>query len=72
MATIDFFEHIFGQPYPFSKLDLVLCPMVRYSAMESAGCIVFSENMMGAQRLSNMTFGAMLTSTITIMHEISH
>ena len=47
-ATIDFYEVIFGQPYPFSKLDLVLCPMVRYTAMECAGCIVFTENMMGS------------------------
>lgn len=50
-STIDFFEHIFGKPYPFSKLDLVLCPMVRYTAMECAGCIVFTENMLGGQRL---------------------
>ena len=46
--TIDFFEHIFGKTYPFEKLDLVLCPMVRYTAMESAGCIVFTENMMAS------------------------
>ena len=48
MATIDFFETIFGKPYPFSKLDLVLVPMVRYTAMECAGCIVFTENTMGS------------------------
>ena len=70
--TIDFFEHIFGQVYPFQKLDLVLCPMVRYTAMESVGCIVFSENMMGSQRYENLTRGAIMNSTITIMHEISH
>ena len=44
--TILFFEHIFGHAYPFTKLDLVLAPMVRYSAMESAACIVFSESLM--------------------------
>jgi len=48
--TVEFFEHLFGTPYPFSKLDLVLVPMVRYTAMECAGCIVFQEGMMAAQR----------------------
>ena len=47
VATIEFYEHIFGFEYPFTKLDLVLCPMVRYTAMECAGCIVFAENMIG-------------------------
>ena len=46
--------------------------MVRYTAMECAGCIVFTENMMGSQRLANLTYGAIMNSTITIMHEISH
>ena len=70
--TILFFEHIFGHAYPFSKLDLVLCPMVRYYAMECAACIVFSENMMASQRMETLTFGAIMGSTIMIMHEISH
>jgi aminopeptidase N len=42
--TIKFYENeLFGMKYPFEKLDHVICPDVRYSAMESAGCITYSE-----------------------------
>ena len=42
--TIKFYENeLFGIKYPFEKLDHVICPDVRYSAMESAGCITYSE-----------------------------
>ena len=34
---------MFGIKFPFPKLDHVLCPDVRYAAMESAGCITYSE-----------------------------
>ena len=34
---------MFGIKFPFKKLDHVLCPDVRYAAMESAGCITYSE-----------------------------
>jgi len=46
--------------------------MVRYTAMECAGCIVFGESMMGAQSWHTLTYGSIMNSTITIMHEISH
>lgn len=41
--TIKYYEENFDFKYPFSKLDHVLCPDVRYAAMESAGCITYSE-----------------------------
>lgn len=41
--TISFYEQVFGIKFPFRKLDHVLCPDVRYAAMESAGCITYSE-----------------------------
>lgn len=42
--TIKFYENeLFGMKFPFRKLDHVLCPDVRYAAMESAGCITYSE-----------------------------
>lgn len=71
-AAVAFYEHIFACPYPFSKLDLVLVPMVRYTAMECAGCIVYGESMIGAQNWANLTHGAIMNSTITILHEVSH
>ena len=42
--TIVFYENeLFGTKFPFPKLDHILCPDVRYAAMESAGCITYSE-----------------------------
>lgn len=50
--AIKYYETIFQMPYPFKKLDSIVCPNVRYSGMESAACIVFSE-----QFLATMTIG---------------
>lgn len=40
------YEHLFKFKFPFSKLDLVLCPHFKYGGMENAGCITFSESSM--------------------------
>lgn len=48
-------EELFGMPYPFEKLDHVICPDVRYSAMESAGCITYSENSLSSKSPSKMS-----------------
>lgn len=56
--TIKFYEdELFGYKYPFEKLDHVICPDVRYAAMESAGCITYSE-----VQLTNKTAERMLTN----------
>lgn len=51
--TIKFFEaELFGCKYPFQKLDHVLCPDVRYAAMESAGCITYAEVSLTNKRMN--------------------
>lgn len=53
--TIKFYsETLFGQKFPFPKLDHVLCPDVRYAAMESAGCITYSEVSLSNKRAHQM------------------
>ena len=52
--TIKFYESIFGVKFPFRKLDHVLCPDVRYAAMESAGCITYSEVSLTNKKASEM------------------
>lgn len=52
--TIKFYERIFGIPFPFRKLDHVLCPDVRYAAMESTGCITYSEVSLTNKRANEM------------------
>jgi len=40
--SIKFYEdELFGVKFPFPKLDHVICPDVRFTAMESAGCITY-------------------------------
>lgn len=56
--TTKFYEEVlFGCKFPFPKLDHVLCPDARYAAMESAGCITYSE-----VAVSNKRWGQMQTS----------
>lgn len=53
--TIEFYEkQLFGMKFPFPKLDHVVCPDVRYAAMESAGCITYSEVSLTNKRASQM------------------
>ena len=53
--TIKFYEEdLFGFKFPFPKLDHVLCPDVRYAAMESAGCITYSEVSLSNKRANQM------------------
>ena len=42
-AGIEIYEYLFKCPYPFDKLDCVFAPHTSYAGMESAACIVFSE-----------------------------
>ena len=70
--AILFFENIFGHPYPFTKLDLVLVPLVRYSAMECAACVVFGESMMASMPMEQLSQSKVADNAIMIMHEISH
>mmetsp|Transcript_23445 Transcript_23445/g.36115 ORF Transcript_23445/g.36115 Transcript_23445/m.36115 type:complete len:277 (-) Transcript_23445:1742-2572(-) len=45
-TTIDFYQKILGQRYPFSKVDHVMCPDYKYGAMENVACITYSDGIM--------------------------
>ena len=45
-TTIDYYQKHFGQRYPFSKIDHVMCPDYKYGAMENVGCITYSDDIM--------------------------
>jgi len=53
---MNFFEKLFGYPYPFSKYDQIICPEYSSGAMENAGavtindCYVFKEDVPIASR----------------------
>ena len=70
--TIKFYEKIFDYDYPFSKLDHVICPDVRYAAMESAGCITYSENSMSNKGAQNMSSPELINFHMIVQHELAH
>ena len=70
--TIKYYsEELFGMPYPFDKLDHVICPDVRYAAMESAGCITYSENSL-QKSSKKMTRAERINMHMIVQHELAH
>lgn len=72
LKGIDFFENLFGTDYPFSKLDMVVVPNVRYAGMESAACIVFSESFVVTVRQNEIEQVSLAENFCILLHEISH
>jgi len=70
--TIKFYEEIFGVKFPFAKLDHVLCPDVRYTAMESAGCVTYSEVTLSNKRADQMTTSERIVFNMVLQHELAH
>jgi aminopeptidase N len=70
--TIKFYENLFDMKYPFSKLDQVVCPVVRYTGMESAGCIVYNESFFVIRDYNTWTETDMIKGCVILMHEICH
>lgn len=33
-------------PYPYSKMDHIICPEYNWGAMENVGCITYTENIL--------------------------
>ena len=71
--TIKFYEHeLFGFKFPFKKLDHVLCPDVRYAAMESAGCITYSEVSLTNKKPEQMQTCERIVFNMIVQHELAH
>ena len=64
-AGIKVYQELFQCAYPFTKLDLILVPNVRYGGMECAACIVCNESSINLQ---NDQVG----SINLLLHELSH
>ena len=43
-ASIRFYEQMFDTPYPFDKIDSVMCPDYAMGAMENVGCITYNDD----------------------------
>jgi aminopeptidase N len=71
--TIKFYEEeLFGCKFPFEKLDHVLCPDVRYAAMESAGCITYAEVSYTNKKADEMGTSERISMNMIIQHELAH
>ena len=71
--TIKFYEdELFGMKFPFRKLDHVVCPDVRYAAMESAGCITYAESSLTNKRADQMTTCERIIFNMIVQHELAH
>ena len=69
-TTIELYQKSFGQRYPFSKVDHVMCPDYKYGAMENVGCITYSDSRICASK--NMSTVDLTWTVVVIQHELCH
>ncbi|GAA1854255.1 aminopeptidase N [Myceligenerans crystallogenes] len=65
----EFFENLFGVPYPFTKYDQLFVPEYNMGAMENAGCVTFTETYVFR---SKVTDAVRERRVVTILHELAH
>ncbi|GAB4083828.1 aminopeptidase N [Myceligenerans cantabricum] len=65
----EFYENLFGVPYPFTKYDQLFVPEYNMGAMENAGCITFTESYVFR---SKVTDAVRERRVVTILHELAH
>ncbi|MGH7705708.1 MAG: aminopeptidase N [Candidatus Dormibacteria bacterium] len=68
-AGLDYFEGVFGIPYPFSKYDQVFCPEKANGAMESPGCVTVSDSVLWRGRATIQDHARRAN---WILHEMAH
>ena len=44
-ASINYYQQMSNQPYPFDKLDSIFCPDYSTNATENVGCIAYNDDM---------------------------
>ncbi len=70
LRSIDWMESFFGRPYPFDKLDIVLCPAFPYSGMEHAGAIFYRERAIAFDHDPDTL--ELFRRNILVYHEVAH
>lgn len=69
-TTIEFYQKSYGQRYPFSKVDHVMCPDYKYGAMENVGCITYSDSRFFHSK--NLSIPDLTWVVVVIQHELCH
>jgi aminopeptidase N len=65
----EFYERIFGVPYPFDKYDQLFVPEFNAGAMENAGAVTFTETYVFRSKVTEATRERRV---VTILHELAH
>jgi aminopeptidase N len=65
----DFYEQLFGTPYPFTKYDQVFVPEFSAGAMENVGCVVISEDFLFRSKVTDAMYEL---RAMVILHEMAH
>jgi aminopeptidase N len=65
----EFFETLFGRPYPFGKYDQLFVPEFNAGAMENAGAVTFLEEYIFRSRVTDSAYESRAS---TILHEMAH
>jgi aminopeptidase N len=65
----EFYERIFGVPYPFDKYDQLFVPEYNAGAMENAGAVTFTETYVFRSKVTDATRERRV---VTILHELAH
>ena len=65
----EFYERIFGVPYPFDKYDQLFVPEYNAGAMENAGAVTFTETYVFRSKVTEATRERRV---VTILHELAH
>lgn len=70
LKSLRWYEDYFAYKYPFSKLDIVLCPGFPYGGMEHAGCIFYRESALVFDH--EPTEVETLRRSSLVYHEVAH
>ncbi|WP_255770201.1 aminopeptidase N [Pseudarthrobacter sulfonivorans] len=66
---LEFFNRLFGFPYPWGKYDQAFVPEYNLGAMENPGLVTFTENYVFTSRATDAQYQARAN---TLMHEMAH
>ncbi|MBH1934153.1 aminopeptidase N [Streptomyces sp. AV19] len=66
---IEYFSTAFGQDYPFAKHDQIVVPDLVPTAMENAGCVTLSEDLLSRSKAAEALRERRVE---TVLHELAH
>ena len=66
---LDYFKAAFGRKYPFAKFDQIFVPQFNAGAMENAGAVTISEELIFRSRVTEASREARAE---TLLHELAH